>query len=83
LGLRVSLALRWRTGNLVAKHQKIHLYDCDFPGGVYFKVRLRLPASVVVPDKLAARPAHQESDSMSAGTRTTIFTTRATRLAPS
>jgi hypothetical protein len=26
-------------GNLVAKHRKVHLYDCDFPGGVYFMVR--------------------------------------------
>lgn len=25
-------------GKLVAKHRKIHLYDCDFPGGVYFMV---------------------------------------------
>lgn len=30
---------RLLAGNLVAKHRKVHLYDCDFPGGVYFKVR--------------------------------------------
>ena len=35
----VELTSRHLSGNLVAKHQKVHLYDCDFPGGVRFKVR--------------------------------------------